>query len=122
MGILQTGLVHVVAEVCGGKGRAVSLFVMLGLSELAWALVLPSMLVVQAFFPDSKWGLPLVSFVVSLICLLLKVRSIRLNYRFGSLQAWFSILFPHLAVAAAVFFMMLAAIWDVVRLFKGLVS
>ncbi|MFH2204205.1 MAG: hypothetical protein ABIJ96_13890 [Elusimicrobiota bacterium] len=120
MGILQTGLVHVVAEVCGGKGRAVSLFVMLGLSELAWALVLPGVLVVQAFFPDSRWGLPVVSFFVSVICIFLKVRCIRLNYRFGSLQAWFSILFPYLAVAAACAFIFLAAIWDLVRGLKGL--
>ena len=122
IGILQTGLVHLIAEVCGGKGRAISLFVMLGFSELGWALVLPGVLVVQAFFPDTRFGLPIVSFLVSLIVLLLKVRSIRLNYRFGSVAAWFSILFPQLALAAGMAFVFLAAVMDVVRALKGLVS
>ncbi len=122
MGVLQTGLVHFIAEVCGGKGRASSLFVMLGLSELSWTLVLPGVLVLQAFFPDFKWGLPIISFVVSLICLLLKVRSIRLNYRFGSLQAWFSILFPQLALAAAFCLVLIAAAWDIVRALKSLLA
>lgn len=122
VGILQTGLVHLVAEACGGKGRAMPLFVLLGLSELGWALVLPAVLVVQAFFPGTKWGLPIVSFAVSLIVLLLKVRSIRLNYSFSSMAAWFAILFPQLAVAAGMFFIFLAAAWDLVRGLKGLIS
>jgi hypothetical protein len=122
MGIVQTGLVHLIAETCGGKGKVTSLFVMLGFSELGWTLVLPAVLVVQAFFPDTPFGLPIVSFLVSLIVLLLKVRSIRLNYQFGNLAAWFSILFPQLALAAGLTFVFLAAIMDLVRGFKGLFS
>lgn len=110
VGIMQTALVHLVAEVSGGEGRAAGLFVLLGLSELAWALVLPGVLVVQAFFPDANWGISAVFLAVGILCLWLKLRSIQLNYRIGGVHALFALLFPYLAVAASLFFIFFAAI------------
>jgi hypothetical protein len=103
IGLLQAAVVHVVAEASGGEGKVVPLFVLLGLSELAWALVLPGVLVVQAFFPDSPWAIAGLFFAVSLIVMYLKVRSIVLNYGFGVLQALFALIFPLLAAAASLF-------------------
>ena len=53
MGVVQTAVVHFVAESVGGKGKAVPLFVLMGLSELAWTLALPGVLLLMALMPGS---------------------------------------------------------------------
>jgi hypothetical protein len=101
-GILVASLVHVFADGMGGRGRVIPLFVMLGYSELGWALSLPGTLIVLALFPESV-VLPFVpAALTGVLVFALKVRSIRLNYGFSRLQAALSLGAPYATLAAAV--------------------
>ena len=115
LGLVQTALVHLVAEGVGGKGKVSALFVQLGLSELGWALVLPGVLLALAFFPGSAWAPRAVFASAWLVVLWLKLRSIALNYRFGMGPACFALLFPYIAAAGAFVIMTGALVWSAVR-------
>jgi len=100
LGVVQTGVVHLVAEALGGRGGAVPLFTLMGLSELAWALVLPAVLIVQAAGAHSGWVFMAIFSLAYLLSLSLKARSIRHNYGLGTVKAWSALLFPYAAAAA----------------------
>lgn len=119
-GVVQTALAHIVSEASGGRGRVLSLFVLMGLSELGWALVLPGVLVMQAFFPEARWSVHLVFGGAWLVVVWLKLRSIRQNYGFGALPACFALLFPYVALAGSMAFVLLIAIWSSVQKLSGL--
>jgi len=114
-GFLLAAVVHLFAESLGGRGRVVPLFVLLGFSELAWAVFLPGVFIVQAVLPESRWALKFLFVSVGTMTLLLKARSIRHNYRFGSLPAWISLLAPYAAVALSLTLLTAAALWGLIH-------
>lgn len=99
-GIVLTAVVHFIAESMDGEGKGVPLFVLMGLSELTWTLLLPGTMLILAFLPGSRWAGTALFGIVGLVCLGAKARSVAHNYGFGALKAWFSLLVPYLAVAA----------------------
>ncbi|PCI40576.1 MAG: hypothetical protein COB53_00870 [Elusimicrobia bacterium] len=116
-GFLMAALVHLFADGMGGEGRVTPLFVMLGYSELAWSLALPVTLITLAVFPDSMWPSIIAMGSIGFIVFLVKVRTIRLNYRFSRLQAAVSLAAPYGTIAAALvlglggmFWMVIAAV------------
>lgn len=122
LGLVQTAVVHLVAEGVGGQGRVSSLFVLMGLSVLGWALVLPGALVSLAFFPGSSWVLRLVFGAAWCVVFWLKLRSVALNYRFGMGPAFFALLFPFLAAAGAALLFLIVFLWSSVQSLASLVS
>jgi hypothetical protein len=76
MGAAMSALSHLIAEGMGGRGRAVSLFVLFGLCDLAWSVVLPLTLVARALFSEAAWAAGLITILVGYWVLWLKARSI----------------------------------------------
>lgn len=113
-GLLGAAVLHLTAEVVGGRGRALPLFVLLGLSDLAWALALPGVLLCQAFLPGPRWGTAAVFMVVGFVSLSLKARSLSHNYRIGMTRAWLALSAPLLAAMAALFAFVSLAVWGAV--------
>ncbi|HBL17300.1 MAG: hypothetical protein A2X36_05945 [Elusimicrobia bacterium GWA2_69_24] len=114
-GILLAAVIHLFAEALGGTGRVLPLFVLLGFSELAWTLVVPATLILQAVAPGSIWTCRLFFLAVGCVALSLKARSIRLNYGLPALQSWVALLAPYAAIALLAALFMAAAVWGVVR-------
>lgn len=114
-GILLAAVIHLFAEALGGTGRALPLFVLLGFSELVWALVVPATLILQALAPGSIWTCRLLFAAVGCAALVLKARGIRLNYGLPKLQSWVALLAPYAAMAALAMLFMAAAVWGVIR-------
>jgi len=96
--IFLAAIIHLFAESLGGKGRVIPLFVILGLCELVWALLLPAVFLTEFLFSGSAWVMRLLFLLVALWALALKVRCIRAIYRFGSAQAWASYFSPYLVL------------------------
>ncbi|MEK7389428.1 MAG: hypothetical protein AAB036_07005 [Elusimicrobiota bacterium] len=92
-----TALLHLILELGGQRGSARSLFVHLGLSELAWLAAVPAVLLCQAAFEKPVWGLRLVFFSIGLWSLALKARGIRDEYGVGGGWAWLTLGVPYLA-------------------------
>jgi len=122
LGVLLTGLVHMAAETFGGNGRALPLFVLMGLSDLAWTLLLPATLLMQVAAVHSRWMAAAVFLGIYWLCLSLRARSIRHNYRVGALKAWAALLSPYAAAAGLGLALFAAALWGLaqqaVRLFS----
>lgn len=116
-GAVETAVVHLAAEAAGGRGRASSLFMLMGLSELvACALAVPGVLLAQAFFPaHAGWAIRAALWASGLISFLLKVRGVRLVHGFGSGRAVFVLLLPWLAFMVAAGGLALLAAWGAAR-------
>lgn len=110
-GFLSSAVIHWLAEGFGGKGRALPLFVLLGLSELAWALVLPLAFLLRAAAPGSAFAFPACMAFVGAGVLCLKARSIRLNYGLGPGSSWLVLLLPFLLAAAALALTLSLTLW-----------
>lgn len=112
-GAVETAVVHLAAEAAGGRGRAASLFMLMGLSELvAGALAVPGVLLAQALFPtQAAWAIRAAFWVSGLVAFLLKVRSVRQVHGFGPGRAVFVLLLPWLAFIAAAGGLTLIAAW-----------
>lgn len=114
VGALMTAVFHFVAEASGGEGRASSLFVLLGFSDLAWALVLPAAMLANALRPDAYWPLPLLLFTGGLLAFALRVRSVRTNYGLSSARATMVVVLPYAAAAVLSALVFLLAAWSMV--------
>lgn len=113
-GIVLTALVHLLVEMGGTRGSAVSLFVLMGLSELPWTLAVPGALLLAAAASGPAASGILVFSAIELMCLSMKARFIRLNYGISSARAWSLLALPYLAslaflAAGAAFFSWSAA-------------
>ncbi|MEK7745815.1 MAG: hypothetical protein AAB576_04055 [Elusimicrobiota bacterium] len=101
-GAAMTSFLHLSAEAVGGRGRVLSLFVLVGLSDLGWALALPAVLIARVFFPEASWPswilLPLAGFLV----LSLRARSISHNYGLGMARSWVAVSIPYVGAALMV--------------------
>ncbi|HAH08457.1 MAG TPA: hypothetical protein DCM05_18350 [Elusimicrobia bacterium] len=121
-GAIMTAIFHFVAEASGGEGRASSLFVLLGFSDLAWALVLPAAMLANALRPDSYWPLPLLIIFGGLLTFTLRVRSVRSNYGLSAARATMVVVLPYAAAAVlsalVVFLFAWSMVAQVVKLFS----
>jgi len=110
-GILFAAGTHLFAEILGGRGRVVPLFVMLGFSELAWSLAVPGALLLNALRPGDVLAGKILIATAGTVVAVLKARSIRFNYRFGRGQAWSSLLAPYAALAACLIVGAVGSLW-----------
>lgn len=112
LGALSSSLVHLAAEAAGGRGPVLALFALFGFARLGWALSLPAVLLLKAFFPDAGWAASLLFVLVGLWVLVLEARSVRLLYGFGRARALAVVLAPYGAAAAAALLVFAAAAWS----------
>jgi len=115
LGILLTALVHMTAEAFGGSGRALPLFVLMGLSDLAWTLILPATLLLEAASARSRGAAVAVFIGIYWLCLSLRARSIRHNYGVGFLKSWAALLSPYAAVAGLGLALFAATLWGLAQ-------
>jgi hypothetical protein len=113
-GAVMTALFHLIADAAGGEGRASSLFVLLGFSDLGWALVLPGALLATALRPDSYWPLPLFLLAGGLLTFSYRVRSVSHNYGLGMGRSTAIVVAPYLAAALLSVIVLLLAAWGMV--------
>lgn len=98
-GAAMTSFLHLSAETVGGRGRALPLFVLVGLSDLGWALALPAVLIARVFFPDASWPSWVLLALAGLLVLCLRARSIRLNYGLSAGRSWVAVSIPYAGAA-----------------------
>lgn len=95
--ITLSACLHLVSELSGGEGRAKTLFILLGFSQLPALLILPFAFLTQAFGLSGLVFQGAVS-VLGLWSLVLYVKSIQENYRFSSVKALFLGALPIVAI------------------------
>ncbi|OGS05569.1 MAG: hypothetical protein A3G41_04350 [Elusimicrobia bacterium RIFCSPLOWO2_12_FULL_59_9] len=95
VGICLTGILHITAELFGGNGSALGLYVLLGLSELVWVFYLPILFLANFLFGYTGVFHFAALLVLGTISLSLKARSIRDNYGFTSRRAWTVLFLPY---------------------------
>lgn len=113
LGALFSAAVHLAAEAAGGRGSALALFSLFGFARLGWALSLPAVLLLKAFWPQGGWATSIVFVLVGFWVLVLETRSVRLLYGFGRGRATAVVLAPYAAAAGAVLLVVAAAAWSV---------
>jgi hypothetical protein len=111
--LMMSSLLHLVAEAAGGEGRALPLFVLLGLSNLVWTLALPGVLLVQAL-ELPRLAISLLFSIIGFLGLYLQARSIGHNYQVSPAQAWITLAVPYLGAGALILLMISLAIWGVI--------
>lgn len=101
MGFVLAAVIHLILELQGLKGDAGALFILFGLADVAWALVVPGVMIARAV---SRSTLPvsIVFLAVGFLTLSLKARSLQDGYKISSGRAWFMLGLPYLAVVSAI--------------------
>ena len=121
-GFLLTATLNLLAEAWGHAGSGVALFVLVGMSELAWALVLPGALILRAFGLDGWLSAFALLVVAGIESMRLKARSLRHVYGISGARAWSLLLIPYvgavLLVAAAGAAALVGAVISVVNLVR----
>lgn len=98
-GFLLAAILHMILEMQGRTGDVVALFVLFGFADLAWALTVPLVLILQVF-SRSPWAVTAVFMAVGFLSLSLKARSLQDNYHISSGKAWFTLGLPYVAAVA----------------------
>ena len=96
---VATAVLHLLLDLTGARGDAGALFVHLGLSELAWAAIVPAVLLAQ-LLPSPAWAVRGAFFAVGVWSLALKARGMRDEYGVGEGRAWLTLGLPYLAFGA----------------------
>lgn len=119
-GFLLVAVLHLILEMEGFKGSAAGLFVLFGMTELAWAAAVPLLLIARLAAGNWPWAATAVFFVVSLASLSLKARSLKDHYRLSAGRAWLTLSLPYLAVLLLTLLAFsLALISLILKVFKG---
>lgn len=100
-GFLMTAILHLVVEVTGAKGSAATLFVLLGMASLVWALTVPLVLLARFLLSGSPWAFGGIFMTVGLLSLSLKARSLQDNYQIRPGKAWAILSLPYIAMVVA---------------------
>ena len=119
-GFLLTATLNLLAEAWGGSGSGVALFVLVGMSELAWALVLPCALVLKAVRLDGWVSLFWLILFAAVASLRLKARSLRHVYGLSGTRAWALLLIPYIGAFVLVSAVGAAAVVSAVVSLAGL--
>ncbi len=119
-GFALAAVVHLILEMGGVRGSAASLFVQLGLADLAWAVAVPLVILLRLVYPGSTWPATGLFAVLWLLTLSLKARGLTDTYHVSTGRAWITLILPYAAVVVASLLMLsLAAVELAVQLFKA---
>ena len=120
-GCALVAFVHLIADFQGRRGSASELFVLFGLADLAWALVVPAVFILTAVCPRAHWLLAASFLIVGYYNLSLKARCLRDAYQMSLGRAWVTLALPYLAAflaGALVFSLAIASL--LLQILKGL--
>lgn len=121
-GFLTAAVLHLILDIEGIEGSAVSLFVLLGMANLVWAVAIPFVMLLRLIMPESVWPVTLVFFIVGLMVFTLKARSLKDNYRISGVRAWVTLGLPYLALFVAAMVALSLALWIFILKFVQLVG
>ena len=97
-GILLTGVLHLLAELSGGRGTSVGLFAFLGLSDLVWALALPYVVLLRLVGWSQSWfAVWLMLTVLGTASVALRAKGLRENYGLTAGLSWMLVCVPYVA-------------------------
>src|SRR5262249_9065597 len=97
IGILMTGFLHLLSELIGGHGSAFGLWVLLGLSDLIWALALPIVLFLRIIgLAHNTFVVWAMLTVLGFGSLALRAWGIRQNYGLDPARAWTLTCIPYI--------------------------
>ena len=111
-GFVLAGTLHLILEFGGVQGSAAALFVLLGMADLVWTLSVPAALIIKLAAPKSYLAPGIASFLIGLLALGLKARSLQDNYHISGSRAWVTISLPYLAMFFGALLVFAAAIWE----------
>ncbi|MBI4056603.1 MAG: hypothetical protein HY399_03550 [Elusimicrobia bacterium] len=114
LGFFLTALAHLFVEMGGGSGSAKGLFVLLGLSELVWAVTLPVVLILGLFLPVQGWEVSSAFLIFGFLNLFFKAKSIQVNYGVPSSRAWFILALPYLLIFILPIVFMGLTVWGII--------
>lgn len=118
-GFVLAGSLHLFADAWGLSGSGTGLFVLIGLSELTWALILPCALVLKAVGLDGWLSVLALVSIAGVLSMRLKARSLRWVYGISAARAWSLLALPYLGMLlAAVAAFTAVAIGTAISLFK----
>jgi len=97
-GFIFSSIAHSFLDMSGHSGTAAGLFVLFGISDLAWTLLVP-LAIYNSLLPASA-GLSAVFFIaVSAVNIYLKTEFIKHMYGVGRFTAFFAVTIPYLLTA-----------------------
>lgn len=117
-GFLLAAVLHLILELQGKKGDVVALFILFGLADLCWALMIPLVLLLR-LASRSATAITAAFMLVGFLSLSLKARGLQDSYRISSGKAWFTLSLPYVSAVAGT---ILALSFLVMRLILEAVS
>lgn len=98
-GIVFASIVHLFMEAWGHRGDAAGLFVIFGLSDIAWTLLVPA-LILQSLLTAGRLGAVVFLFVTA-IHLYVRTLGVGSVYNAGKWKSFFAVVMPYIVVGAA---------------------
>ena len=120
-GLMTAAAVHFAAEWMGARASGSGLFVLLGMSELVWALAVPLTLILEAFRVQGP-GQVLVFLGLGAASFALKLRSVRDHYGLTAGKAAAALIAPYALYSAATFVFFIIGVWTLAALAHGFFS
>ncbi|MBI5883336.1 MAG: hypothetical protein HZB91_09565 [Elusimicrobia bacterium] len=121
-GLAFTAMLHLVMEFEGIQGSAASLFALMGLADLVWALAVPLALVLRLVAPGSGWLATSAFILIGLLSLGYRARSIQDNYQVGAARAWITLFVPYVALVVAMLLVFTVAMVTMFKQFMQWIS
>jgi hypothetical protein len=97
-GFLLASVLHMISDMEGSSGSASGLFILLGMANLVWALLVPAAMLLMAAFPRNGWPLTAAFLLVGYFNLSLKARGVRDCYGVSLGRSWMTLLLPYFSV------------------------
>lgn len=120
-GFMLAAVLHMICDMEGNSGSASGLFILLGMANLVWALLVPATMLLMAAFPRNHWPLTATFLLVGYFNLSLKARGLRDSYGVSLGRSWMTLILPYFAVvliSGLVFSLAMASIF--IQLMKAL--
>ena len=99
MGFLLAAVLHLILELQGMKGDVVALFILFGLADLCWGLMIPLVLLLR-LFGHSGTTITASFMLVGFLSLSLKARGLQDSYHVTPGKAWFTLSLPYVSAVA----------------------
>lgn len=98
-GIVFASIIHLFMEAWGHRGDAAGLFVIFGISDIAWTLLVPA-LIVQSFLIAGRGYGTLVILFVTGIHLYVRTLCVGSVYNAGKWKSFFAVVMPYVVICA----------------------
>lgn len=115
-GFVTASIVHSFMDAYGRKGSSSGLFILFGISDLAWTLLVPGVIIAGAA-GNWKWGL-LFFVLAGAVNIYARAAAVRRSYNAGRVESLLAVCAPYLiACAGLAAFFIFGLAWIIMSLF-----